>query len=163
MKEEIKQVLDMLKEGKITNEEAVNLIDALKSTEEDQDQRQITTGKQKRFLKVNVTRNNQPKVNVKIPFSLVKWGINIANKMGKDTVKIGGEDIPFDKSEAPLSVWFVIQPNFAVFTFIRFVCPAVDPIIISAFQHFQYFGKPRNSPQLGLLIQPFSFLRPQEF
>ncbi len=99
MKEEIKQVLDMLKEGKITNEEAVTLIDALKSTEDDQDQRQITTGKQKRFLKVNVTRNNQPKVNVKIPFSLVKWGINIANKMGKDTVKIGGEDIPFDMDE----------------------------------------------------------------
>jgi len=97
MKEEIKQVLDMLKEGKITNEEAINLIDALKSTEKDQEK--ITTGKQKRFLKVNVTRNNQPKVNIKIPFSLVKWGINIASKMGKDTVKIGGEEIPFDMEE----------------------------------------------------------------
>jgi len=31
MKEEIKQVLDMLKEGKINNEEAVSLIDTLKS------------------------------------------------------------------------------------------------------------------------------------
>ena len=97
MKEEIKQVLDMLKEGKISNDEAINLIDALKSTEEEQTQ--VATGKQKRFLRVNVTRNNQPKVNVKIPFSLVKWGINIANKMGRDTVKIGGEEIPFDMDE----------------------------------------------------------------
>jgi len=97
MKEEIKQVLDMLKEGKISNDEAINLIDALKSSEKEQEQ--LPAGKQKRFIKVNVTRDNQPKVNVKIPFSLVKWGINIANKMGRDTVKIGGEDIPFDMEE----------------------------------------------------------------
>ncbi len=97
MKDEIRQVLDMLKEGKITNEEAINLIDALKSTEKDQEE--ITTSKPKRFFRVNVTKNNQPKVNIKIPFSLVKWGINIANKMGKDTVKIGGEEIPFDMDE----------------------------------------------------------------
>jgi len=97
MKDEIRQVLDMLKEGKITNEEAINLIDALKSTEKDQEE--ITTSKPKRFFRVNVTKNNQPKVNIKIPFSLAKWGINIANKMGKDTVKIGGEEIPFDMDE----------------------------------------------------------------
>ncbi|GAB4114620.1 MAG: hypothetical protein Kow00103_08580 [Candidatus Caldatribacteriota bacterium] len=97
MKDEIRQVLDMLKEGKITNEEAINLIDALKSTEKDQEE--ITPGKTKRFFRVNVTKNNQPKVNIKIPFSLVKWGINIANKMGKDTIKIGGEEVPFDMDE----------------------------------------------------------------
>ena len=97
MKEEIKQVMDMLKEGKISNDEAINLIDALKSSEKEQEQ--LPVGKQKRFIKVNVTRNNQPKVNVKIPFSLVKWGINIANKMGKDTVKIEEEDVPFDIEE----------------------------------------------------------------
>jgi len=69
MKEEIKQVMDMLKEGKISNDEAINLIDALKSSEKEQEQ--LPVGRQKRFIKVNVTRNNQPKVNVKIPFSLV--------------------------------------------------------------------------------------------
>jgi len=42
----------------------------------------------KKFLKVNVTRNNQPKVNVKIPFSLLKWDINIASKIGKNIVKL---------------------------------------------------------------------------
>lgn len=97
MKEEIKQVLDMLKEGKISNDEAVNLIDALKSTE--QENEQFPTGKKKRFIKVHVTKDGRPKVNVTVPFSLVRWGINIANKMGKDTVKIGGEEIPFDMNE----------------------------------------------------------------
>jgi hypothetical protein len=100
MKEEIKQVLDMLKEGKITNEEAVSLIEALKLTEkEGKEQEQTAISKQKRFIKINVTKDNKPKVNIKVPFSLVKWGINIANKMGKDTVKIGGEEIPFDMDE----------------------------------------------------------------
>ncbi|MDD4363760.1 MAG: hypothetical protein PHD33_06110 [Atribacterota bacterium] len=100
MKEEIKQVLDMLKEGKITNEEAVGLIEALKSTEKDGiEQTKPIIGKQKRFFKINVTKDGKPKVNIKVPFSLVKWGVNIANKMGKDTVKIGGEEIPFDMEE----------------------------------------------------------------
>jgi len=100
MKEEIKQVMDMLKEGKITHEEAISLIDALKSTEKEDDEQVLSTIiKQKKFIKINVTKNNRPKVNIKVPFSLVKWGINIANKMGKDTVKIGGEDIPFDMEE----------------------------------------------------------------
>ncbi len=100
MKEEIKQVMDMLKEGKITHDEAISLIDALKSTEkEDDEQVPSTIIKQKKFIKINVTKDNKPKVNIKVPFSLVKWGINIANKMGKDTVKIGGEEIPFDMEE----------------------------------------------------------------
>ncbi|MDI9596486.1 MAG: hypothetical protein QM220_03025, partial [Atribacterota bacterium] len=83
MKEEIKQVMEMLKEGKITHEEAINLIDALKATENESEN--LPASKQKRFFKINVTKDNQPKVNIKVPFSLVKWGINIANKMGSDT------------------------------------------------------------------------------
>jgi hypothetical protein len=100
MKEEIKQVLEMLKEGKVNHEEAINLIDALKSTDKEKNsEEQSVISKQKRFIKINVTKDNKPKVNIKVPFSLVKWGINIANKMGKDTVKIGGEEIPFDMEE----------------------------------------------------------------
>lgn len=45
MKEEIKQVMDMLKEGKISNDEAINLIDALKSSEKEQEQ--LPVSKQK--------------------------------------------------------------------------------------------------------------------
>ena len=100
MKEEIKQVLDMLKEGKINNEEAINLIDALKATEtEENDQELSVVSKQKRYIRINITRDDKPAVNIKVPFGLIRWGINIANKLGKDAVKIGGEQIPIDLEE----------------------------------------------------------------
>ncbi len=100
MKEEIKQVLDMLKEGKINNEDAINLIDALKATEtEENDQELSVVSKQKRYIRINITRDDKPAVNIKVPFGLIRWGINIANKLGKDAVKIGGEQIPIDLEE----------------------------------------------------------------
>ena len=100
MKEEIKQVLDMLKEGKINNEEAINLIDALKSTETEENNQELSVvSKQKRYIRINITRDDKPAVNIKVPFGLIRWGINIANKLGKDAVKIGGEQIPIDLEE----------------------------------------------------------------
>ena len=100
MKEEITQVLDMLKEGRITNDEAVDLLDALKATEQEEENREIAVaGRTKRFIKINVTKDDRPKVNIKIPFGLLKWGLNIANKFGKDALKIGGEEIPIDMDE----------------------------------------------------------------
>ena len=100
MKEEIKQVLDMLKEGKINNEEAINLIDALKSTETGENNQEVSVvSKQKRYIRINITRDDKPAVNIKVPFGLIRWGINIANKLGKDAVKIGGEQIPIDLEE----------------------------------------------------------------
>lgn len=100
MKEEIKQVLDMLKEGKINNEEAINLIDALKSTETGENNQELSVvSKQKRYIRINITRDDKPAVNIKVPFGLIRWGINIANKLGKDAVKIGGEQIPIDLEE----------------------------------------------------------------
>lgn len=100
MKEEIKQVLDMLKEGKINNEDAINLIDALKATEtEENDQELPAVSKQKKYIRINITRDDKPAVNIKVPFGLIRWGINIANKLGKDAVKIGEEQIPIDLEE----------------------------------------------------------------
>ena len=100
MKEEIKQVLDMLKEGKINNEEAINLIDALKSKEREENNQELSVvSKQKRYIRINITRDDKPAVNIKVPFGLIRWGINIANKLGKDAVKIGGEQIPIDLEE----------------------------------------------------------------
>lgn len=100
MKEEIKQVLDMLKEGKINNEEAINLIDALKSKEREENNQELSVvSKQKRYIRINITRDDKPAVNIKVPFGLIRWGINIANKLGKDAVRIGGEQIPIDLEE----------------------------------------------------------------
>ncbi len=97
MKEEIKKVLEMLEEKKITSEEATELLEALKESKKAEEG--ITPAKRKRFLKIHVTKGNKPQVNVTLPFGLINWGLNIASKMGKNTVDIGGEEIPIDMDE----------------------------------------------------------------
>jgi len=98
MKEEIKKILEMLEEKKITSEEAVELLEALRETKEEEETTPLST-KKKRFLKIRVTKGDKPQVNVTIPFSLVKWGLNLASKFGKDTVNIEGKEIPIDMDE----------------------------------------------------------------
>ncbi len=104
MKEEIKQVLEMLKDEKISSEEAIELIEALKATEtaetsNNEQENTATTGRIKKLIRINVIRDGKQVVNIKVPFSLVKWGINIADKIGKDNIKIGEEGIPLNLSE----------------------------------------------------------------
>ena len=98
MKEEIKKVLEMLEEKKITNEEAAELLDALRETKEEEEISPLST-KKKRFLKIRVTKGDKPQVNVTIPFSLVNWGLNLASKLGKNTINIEGKEIPIDMDE----------------------------------------------------------------
>ena len=97
MKEEIKKVLEMLEEKKITSEEAAELLDALGESKKAEEE--IPPAKRKRFLKIHVTKGDKPQVNVTLPFGLINWGLNIASKMGKNTVDIGGEEIPIDMDE----------------------------------------------------------------
>ncbi|GAH97354.1 unnamed protein product [marine sediment metagenome] len=97
MKEEIKKVLEMLEEKKITSEEATELLEALKESKKAEED--IPPAKRKRFLKIHVTKGDKPQVNVTLPFGLINWGLNIASKMGKNTVDIGGEKIPIDMDE----------------------------------------------------------------
>lgn len=97
MKEEIKKVLEMLEEKKITSEEATELLDALRESKKAEEE--IPPAKRKRFLKIHVTKGDKPQVNVTLPFGLINWGLNIASKMGKNTVDIGGEEIPIDMDE----------------------------------------------------------------
>ena len=98
MKEEIKKILEMLEEKKITSEEATELLEALKKTKEEEETTPLSTNK-KRFLKIRVTKGDKPQVNVTIPFSLVNWGLNLASKLGKNTVNIEGKEIPIDMDE----------------------------------------------------------------
>ncbi|GAF85419.1 unnamed protein product [marine sediment metagenome] len=98
MKEEIKKVLEMLKEGKINDEEAAELLEALREAKKEEETTPLST-KKKRFLKIRVTKGEKPQVNVTIPFSLVNWGLNLASKLGKNTVNIEGKEIPIDMDE----------------------------------------------------------------
>ena len=98
MKEEIKKVLEMLKEGKINDEEAAELLEALRETKEEEEITPLST-KKKRFLKIRVTKGEKPQVNVTIPFSLVNWGLNLASKLGNNAINIEGKEIPIDMDE----------------------------------------------------------------
>ncbi len=98
MKEEIKKVLEMLKEGKINDDEASELLAALRENKEKEEITPLST-KKKRFLKIRVTKGEKPQVNVTIPFSLVNWGLNLASKWGKNGVNIEGKEIPIDMEE----------------------------------------------------------------
>ena len=87
----------MLEEKKITSEEATELLEALKESKKAEED--IPPAKRKRFLKIHVTKGDKPQVNVTLPFGLINWGLNIASKMGKNTVDIGGEEIPINMEE----------------------------------------------------------------
>ncbi|GAH79961.1 unnamed protein product, partial [marine sediment metagenome] len=92
------KVLEMLKEGKINDEEAAELLEALREAKKEEETTPLST-KKKRFLKIRVTKGEKPQVNVTIPFSLVNWGLNLASKLGKNTINIEGKDIPIDMEE----------------------------------------------------------------
>ncbi len=98
MKEEIKKVLDMLKEGKINDGEAAELLEALRETKVEEETIPLSK-KKKRFLKIRVTKGEKPQVNVTIPFGLVNWGLNLASKLGKNNVNVEGKEIPIDMDE----------------------------------------------------------------
>ena len=97
MKEEIKKILEILEEKKITSEEAAELLETLRESKKVEES--IPPAKRKRFLKIHVTKGDKPQVNVTLPFGLINWGLNMASKMGKNTVDIGGEEIPIDMEE----------------------------------------------------------------
>jgi len=98
MKEEIKKVLEMLKEEKINDEEAAELLEALREAKKEEEITPLST-KKKRFLKIRVTKGEKPQVNITIPFSLVNWGLNLASKLGKNTINVEGKEIPIDMDE----------------------------------------------------------------
>jgi len=98
MKEEIKKVLEMLKEEKINDEEAAELLEALREAKKEEETTPLPT-KKKRFLKIRVTKGEKPQVNITIPFSLVNWGLNLASKLGKNTINIEGKEIPINMDE----------------------------------------------------------------
>ncbi|GAG37777.1 unnamed protein product, partial [marine sediment metagenome] len=78
--------------------EAAELLEALREAKKEEETTPLST-KKKRFLKIRVTKGEKPQVNVTIPFSLVNWGLNLASKLGKNTVNIEGKEIPIDMDE----------------------------------------------------------------
>jgi hypothetical protein len=104
MQEEIKKVLEMLEEGKISKDEAVKLIEAIKETNNNMPNEEVLSKNGKRFLRVRISKDGKGIVNVKLPLSLVGFGLTIAKKAGKNTLNIDGEEIPFDFDEVKKAI-----------------------------------------------------------
>ena len=96
MNEEIKKVLDMLEEGKITKDDAVKLIEALKENDETLSQKQETKRAEHRKFHIVAEKGDGKRANVTIPLSIMKFGLTIAKKLGKSTINIDGNEIPID-------------------------------------------------------------------
>ena len=91
--EEKIQILEMVEDGKITAAEGTELLAALESNEEE-----IVPRKDVKWLKVRVyTMDDQPKVNVNIPISLVDVGLKLAKKYDPKFKDSGLDNIDLDE------------------------------------------------------------------
>jgi hypothetical protein len=85
MREEVKQILKMVEEGRITAEEAEKLIDVLKPDDGDGTTLISSTDDDYgKFLRIKVVENGNDKVNVNVPLSLVEVGIKLATQLGAE-------------------------------------------------------------------------------
>lgn len=88
MDEERVRILGMVKEGKVTPEEAVKLLEALESSSEEQIETPATKAK---WFRVRVTdvKTNKAKVSVNLPIGIVDWAL----RTGTRVASFGGVDL----------------------------------------------------------------------
>jgi hypothetical protein len=88
MNESRKKILAMLSEGKISVDEAAQLLEKVSSTEEPE-KAPAPQGpvKNPRFLRVVVNSNDGDRVNVRVPLSLIKTGIKLGSLMPKEAAQ----------------------------------------------------------------------------
>ena len=93
IKDERMQILEMVEEGKISPSEAKELLDALEGGQEE-----ITPKTDAKWLKIRVrTMDDNPKVNVNIPISLVDVGLKLAKKFDPKMEEAGLDKIDLDE------------------------------------------------------------------
>ncbi len=85
MNEDVKRILNLIAEGKITSEQADKLINALENKK-----------KKSKKLRLIIEENNKTVLNLKIPLQLAKIGTFFISKSKKAKAEIGGRD--FDLS-----------------------------------------------------------------
>ncbi len=92
MKEEVMQILKMVEEGKITSEQAIQLMEAGNLSVEESDRSGSSAGGKAKWLKVRVydINTNKRKVNVSVPLALVSVGLKLGMKFGLDKEELKG-------------------------------------------------------------------------
>ena len=100
MEDEIRKVFKLLEEGKVSKEEAVKLIDALKEEKyESKDTSENIDSSKKRFFRISAIKNGKRIVNLTLPLSLINFGLKTFKASGKKTITVEGQEIPFDIDE----------------------------------------------------------------
>ncbi len=94
MSEEKRIILEMLKEGKISVEEAEKLLEKANPGESFDDKPKTKKPNSKKFLRVRVTEEDQVKANVNIPIALAEVGLNL---IPKEKLKVDGKQIDMDQ------------------------------------------------------------------
>jgi hypothetical protein len=83
MKEEMKKILQMVEQNKITVEEAEKLLDVLAPDEEPAISPPVGSESLKgKFLRVQVEEKGEQKVQVNVPLSIVEVGLKIGMQVG---------------------------------------------------------------------------------
>jgi hypothetical protein len=92
MNESRKKILAMLSEGKISVDEATQLLEKIPSSAEPE-KPAAPQGpvKNPRFLRVVVNSNEGDRVNVRVPLSLIKTGIKLGSLMPREAADAIGE------------------------------------------------------------------------
>lgn len=85
MSEDRARILEMLKQGKITVQEAEQLLDAVKAPAESTSVLEKTTAGRPRYLRVLIKDGSQnATVNVRVPLSLLRAGIKLTSLIPKE-------------------------------------------------------------------------------
>lgn len=93
MNEERRMILEMLQEGAISVEEAERLMEALPAEGPRQlAEASVRAGVSPKRVVVLVTENGKQKVNVRVPFSLVRVGLKMGKSIGAISLKSAKDD-----------------------------------------------------------------------
>lgn len=91
-KEEKLQILKMIKEGKITHEEGLELLNAIEEKDK------VLSTSNAKWIKIRVyDPDDKTKVNVNIPISLVDVGLKFATKFSPELKNSDLENINFEE------------------------------------------------------------------
>ena len=90
MSEEKRMILEMVKEGKITVEEAERLLEKAAPGESLHGPTQVAKPNSRKFLRIRVTEDGKHKANINIPIALAEVGLNL---IPKDKLKVEGKEI----------------------------------------------------------------------
>jgi hypothetical protein len=94
MSEEKRIILEMVRDGKISVEEAEQLLEKANPGESIEDTPKSNKPNSKKFLRVRVTEEDKVKANVNIPIALAEVGLNL---IPKEKLKVDGKQINMDQ------------------------------------------------------------------